>query len=330
MDPSVRHEGEILIQYPMLALLRKHIKEVQLDPGGADGWTMACKIKILMMIFGLPTLKAIDIFTCNVFKRSTTQACMQLLALQSEVMYTPFEQMDTIHYILSKALVNTNLVEKNIEISKALREETHINLKQSRMQVVQGRPRLRDKLVSGVHSTNTSDCAASVNTWETYTGFCYKHQFPPTLSDVIKTKLYFMASQVHWKNWRTKLFRIAPGATGITSKVADYAVNQPELAVIIKVIENMSMEGNAPFGALNHFRAQCFQSLPVSHVQKTTVTQFLQLYVVVYQSPLIWKELWKHFIGVISVQIIRDCETYINNNPFDEDAFMAIFTPSDN
>lgn len=35
-----------------------------------------------------------------------------------------------------------------------------------------------------------------------------------------------------------------------------------------------------------------------------------------YQSTLVWKEVWKHLVGVISVQIIRDVETFVAKHPF--------------
>lgn len=312
------HEGEIYVHYPILSNLRKQIKEVSLDPGGADGWTMACKIKILSMVLGLPTLKAIDMFTCNVFKRNTTQECMQLLALQSEIMYTPEEQMNTIYYILNNSKVQVKILEDNLAISKAIKDDTKLSLQMSRMQVVQGRPRLRDRL-ENQHQRNDS----SFNSWETYTGFCYKHQFPPTLSENIKTKLYYMASQVQW-GWRAHLHKVAPGATMILGKVSEFPVTQPDVVVLIKVIENMSMEGKSPFNELNLFRSKCFQSFPSTHVQQMSLTQFLQLYITAYQNPTIWKDIWKHLIGVISVQIIKDCETFVINNKFDEESFMQL------
>jgi len=75
---------------------------------------------------------------------------------------------------------------------------------------------------------------------------------------------------------------------------------------------------------MTDFRIQCFKSFPVSHVQKMTFSQILQLYVAAYQTQNIWKELWKHLIGVISVQIIRDVETFVSNTPFAEDDVMRL------
>lgn len=50
--------------------------------------------------------------------------------------------------------------------------------------------------------------------------------------------------------------------------------------------------------------------------------QILQLYVAAYQAPSVWKEAWKHLIGVISVQIIRDVETFVSVHPFAEAEVM--------
>jgi hypothetical protein len=38
--------------------------------------------------------------------------------------------------------------------------------------------------------------------------------------------------------------------------------------------------------------------------------------VAAFQCPSIWKEAWKHLIGVISVQIIRDVEAFVASHPF--------------
>jgi hypothetical protein len=50
--------------------------------------------------------------------------------------------------------------------------------------------------------------------------------------------------------------------------------------------------------------------------------QILQLYVAAYQAPGIWKEAWKHLVGVISVQIIRDVESFVASHPFAEAEVM--------
>jgi len=65
-----------------------------------------------------------------------------------------------------------------------------------------------------------------LDTWESYTGFCYLHQFPPTLSEKIKTRLYFLASQTRW-NWTRYLEKILPSAGPLLERVAKHPVTQP-------------------------------------------------------------------------------------------------------
>lgn len=54
--------------------------------------------------------------------------------------------------------------------------------------------------------------------------------------------------------------------------------------------------------------------------------QILQLYVAAYQAMGVWKEAWKHLCGVISVQIIRDVETFVSSNPFAAAEVMRFVT----
>jgi hypothetical protein len=54
--------------------------------------------------------------------------------------------------------------------------------------------------------------------------------------------------------------------------------------------------------------------------------QILQLYVAAYQAVGVWKEAWKHLCGVISVQIIRDVETFVSSNLFAAAEVMRFVT----
>lgn len=63
-------------------------------------------------------------------------------------------------------------------------------------------------------------------------------------------------------------------------------------------------------------------------ISYTPFFQILQLYVAAYQSPAIWKEAWKHLVGVISVQIIRDVEVFVAKNPFADAEVMRFVVAS--
>lgn len=113
-----------------------------------------------------------------------------------------------------------------------------------------------------------------LDTWESYTGFCYKHQFPPTLSERIKSRLYFLASQTRWE-WRQHVSAVLPSGGALMDKVKSHPITQPDLGVILRVLENLSMDGSPPFRQMTAFQTSCFQSFPVTHVQRMTLSQVL-------------------------------------------------------
>ena len=47
-----------------------------------------------------------------------------------------------------------------------------------------------------------------------------------------------------------------------------------------------------------------------------------------YQAPGIWKEVWKHLVSVISVQIIRDVESFVARNQFADAEVMRFVVAS--
>ena len=98
--------------------------------------------------------------------------------------------------------------------------------------------------------------------------------------------------------------------------------------MILRVLEGLSMDGSAPFDKMTEFRKECFQSFPVSAVQRMTLSQILQLYVASYQASNIWKSLWKELVGVISVQIVRDVEAFVAKHPFADAEVMRFVTAS--
>jgi hypothetical protein len=198
-DGLVKHEGVISARFPPLQTLRKNMRECSLDTGGEDAWTFVCKFQVLLLIQGLSSLHAIEVLSCQVFKRNTHEGCMQLLAKQADLLFSPDEYVATLDFILQHCSVNARLLEENMALLQASREDIQLCMRMSRMQVIQGRPRLRDRIGSVLQTSERKiQVDVSLNTWESYTGFCYKHQFPATLSEKIKSRLYFLAAQTRW------------------------------------------------------------------------------------------------------------------------------------
>ena len=67
---------------------------------------------------------------------------------------------------------------------------------------------------------------------------------------------------------------------------------------------------------------------PEAWSDSSAFLQILQLYVAAYQATGIWKEAWKHLVGVISVQIIRDVEAFVVKHPFADAEVMRLVVAS--
>lgn len=324
----VKREGEISASVHPLQITRRNLRECNLDPGGEDGWTMACKAMLLCTVRGLPSLHLLELLTCQHFKRNTKTSCMELLSKNADAPFTPSELGDALGFVLRQAKVDDKTLGQNLSIVRAKNEERKLCMQMKSMVAVQGRPRLRDRLnrllKTDEHKTQVD---ITLSTWESYTGFCYLHCFPPTLSEAVKTRLYFLASQTRWP-WREQLSKVLPSGGSILERVAQHPVTQPDVSVLTKVVDGLSMDGCPPFPEMTEFRTRCFQSFPVSHTQTMTLTLVLQLYVSAYQNPEVWKDVWKHCVGVISVQIIKDCEAFTNSRPFAGEAVMRLLCKS--
>ena len=323
-----QHEGEIATSHASLSTIRKNMREATVDAGAAEGWTLACQALLLTLVRGLPGLHTLEMLTCQHFKRNTHAACMELLAKQADSSFSPEEQLETMAFVLGHMQVNTNALQQNLAIVKARKEERQLCMKMKSVVAIQGRPRLRDRISSTLNTQDSKMQAdIALNTWESYAGWSYLHTLPTTLSEGVKHRLYFLSSQTSW-GWTEHLPRVLPSAKVILAKIAQYPVTNPDLPVILKVILQLKMDGSAPFPELTDFKVRCFAALPVSHVQRMTLSEILQAYVAIYQAPGIWKEVFRSVVGVLSVSLIRACESFVRENPFNADAFIQLLVKS--
>ena len=276
-DDLGKREGEIQTGHPALHGLRRHMRECSLDTGDGTAWTLVCKVFVIMLLQGLPSLHALEVLTCGVFKRNTQGGCTMLLAKQAEHLFPPAQYEDALKFLLEHCEVDRQALDQTLALCQASLEDKRLSLKMSRMTVMEGRPRLRDRMTSTLRTEERkAQVDTQLDTWESYTGFSYKHQFPPTLSEKVRSKLYFLASQTRW-DWTKYVETVLPAGGPLCRKVASHPVTQPDLPVILRVLEGLSMDGSAPFDQMTEFRKACFLSFPVTAVQRMTLSQVLVL-----------------------------------------------------
>jgi hypothetical protein len=309
-----KHKAEIEAQHKPLAIIKNSLKAQNLD---IPGWATACKVLILQMIQGLQAMHAIELLTSRMLCKNTHESTMKLLAGLYDTKHLPEDYLKTLEYILSPShlTVDEHTLAQALANIQSQREEHKANLKLKNMQTVALRPRLRDRLKSSLLTERHKEQVDSkMGTWDSYTGYCHAHRFPNTLSDRIKRQLYFLAAQTRW-DW-TPFVKHLIDSKDIEDKVKQLPVLQADTGILNWVIDNISMDGRPPFKEMMAFKARCFASFPVIRVQQMTLTQTLRLYVTAYQNPNVWKDIWKEQIGIISPQIIRDCELFVEANEF--------------
>ena len=319
-----KHRVDIELKHKPLAVIKNNLKSHNLD---APGWATACRVLILQMIQGLQSMHAIELLTSRMLCKSTHESTMKLLAALYDTKHVPGDYLTTLGYILSSKCmtVNEQALSQTLASIQAQREEHKMNIKLRNMQMVALRPRLRDKLkVSLLAEQHKEQMDSKTGTWESFTGYCHTHRFPNTLSDKIKRQLYFLASQTRW-DWTKHVNKLIE-SKDIEERVKQLPVQQADVAILNWVIDNMSMDGRPPFPEMMAFKARCFVSFPVVHVQQMTLTQVLRLYITAYQPANAWKDIWKAQIGMLSPQIIRDCESFVDVNAFAMEHVMNALT----
>jgi hypothetical protein len=307
-------DREIEQSHPTLFQIKAGLKSNNLD---LPGWTLACRAYILQLIQGLQSIHANELLTTRMHNRPTRENTIKFLAGLYDTKHLPTAYTHTLTHILSPAIVqiDTALLAHTLSIINTQREEHKLNLRMKSIQMIALRPRLRDRLKSSLLTEqNKEQVDIKMGTWDSYTGFCHMHRFPNNLSDRIKRQLYFLASQTNWE-WQDHVQHLIKNKD-IEARVQQHPVTQPDSNIIHCVIDTLSMDGRPPFQEMMAFKSRCFASFPVVYVQRMTLTQILRLYVAAYQPPSVWKDVWKAQIGIISPQIVRDCETFVSANGF--------------
>jgi hypothetical protein len=313
-EPDRPESAPLRIQY-----IRAQLRACNIDVGGHS---LACRLLIVQLLHGVPSLQAFELLTCDIMKKDTRHACALLLSALGDAPASPAQYEAVLAHILGRDLViDTDAISASLAAASRHRADRARGLKMKSMASYLGRPRLRDRLQPSVAESVELDTA--LGTWESYTGFCQLHQFPNVLSDTVKQRLYFLASQTTW-DWRGHTGTMIRHQGQFAQRLGQFPVTKPDQHVLAAVLGDMSMDGRPPFPELTAFRNRCFRSFPVSQVHKLTLSQILRLYGCAYQPSAVWKALWKGQICLMSPLIIKDVETFVQDTPFAGGAFVQL------
>ena len=297
---------------PPIADMCNGLREIKMD---CDDFTLTCKLLLLHLLVGVPSLRAFQMVMCRSDRGVGAADCAALLASLSEKRHLPIQYEAAVVCILGDPGLEVDIepLEAAITRLRSRSEERQLFYKMRELAVAGGRLRLRDLQ----RKTEVEQLALDVNlcTWESFHGWSLLHQFPNVLSESVKHCLYFLAAQTTF-DWASLLYIVLGRDSALTTRIAQYPVSKPDVAILSKVIGEMQMRGSAPFPELIRFKNECFRHFPLTVLEHMTLTQVLRLYVSAYQNPLIWREIWKQHANLLSPQIVRDCRSFVENNAF--------------
>ena len=281
----------------------------------ATNWNQTCKLVILHMLVEILSMHAFQMTLCERGQFDTQQRCVALMAYLADRPHTPREHEDALTFVLHHAhmRIDTTGMESTLLHMKCRQEERNMFQHIKQMAAARSRPRLRDRQQKTTDEQLALD--VSLSTWESFQAWSLLHQFPNVLSENIKHKLYFLSSQTNF-DWTPFVAAFLGKECELGNRIKQYPVSVPDLGVLSSVIQQLRMTGNAPFHQMIEFKTTCFRHFPDKLVRRMNLTQVLRLYVCSYQNSKIWKELWKQHVQLLSPQIIRDCQEFVQRTPF--------------
>jgi hypothetical protein len=109
----------------------------------------------------------------------------------------------------------------------------------------------------------------------------------------------------------------------LAETILQYQVKNPDTDVLMDVIAHTRIVSE-PFAELHLFREKCFNSFSMQQTAKLRLNDLMHLYMAAFQSDYVWKQVWKSLFPVLSIQIIRDVESFVHAHPISHHHVMSM------
>ena len=270
---------------------------------------------LLVNISRLESLHTFEQFFSMRENRDVRKEALMFFSQLANVQFDRDEQTTALIALLRQhCVVRSSIVMQELDIMQQRANELQGLFRQKVMRAVLGRPRLRSKL-------KAQPAAGSMFQLDFLSHWCNTIRFPNVFSLTQKKRLYFVMSQVHLDH-QHYIKTLLPDRD-FSDTVLKYPVKQPEVDVVYETISACRVI-NEPFAELHQFRAECFHSFALEQKARLRLNDLLHLYIAAYQQPSVWKSVWKLVFPVLSIQIIRDVESFVDRVPFCHAEVIAI------
>lgn len=278
---------------------------------------LTCQVFLLKNTNYITARHGVERLFCESEIPDAKNKCLQFFAMSADSAFDIQEITTVFCHIMRTCVVNMTELEKQIQFLN-VREDglsSDFRIKQQ-IRVSGGRPRLRSKLSSIQKESRSVFDMDSFPTW------CQSIRFPNVFSLHTKHKLYFLMSQVHIPEPLEHVHTIT-NDTYVRHALITASVKKPDQDVLHRVILALRLV-DEPFKELQEFRCDCMGAFPLTQLNTMRLNDLLHLYVCAYQNQLVWKDIWKTLVSLLSHQVIRDVETFIAKKPFNFHAILGI------
>ena len=277
---------------------------------------LTCQVFLLKNTNFITARHGIERLFCESEVPDANAKCLQFFAMTADHAFDLSEITTVFCKIMHTCEINVPELEKQIQFLTVRDDGLAADFKMKQIRVTSGRPRLRSKL-SAIHKESSS-----VFDMDSFSTWCQSIRFPNVFSLHTKHKLYFLMSQVNIQNPLDHVHAIT-NDTHVNHALQRAAVKKPDCDVLHRVIVSMRLM-DQPFKELQEFRCECMQAFPITQLNAMGLNDLLHLYVCAYQNPLVWKEIWKELVPLLSHQVIREVETFTAKKQFNHEAVLFI------
>jgi hypothetical protein len=294
----------------VLQNIEKHLLHLQLEPA------LACPIFLLKNTSFITAQLGVERLFCEFEVPDAYSKSLQFFALSADAAFDMTEMTAVFCHIMKQCEVDEAEIERQIQFVHLKEEELSASFKVKQIRMVGARPRLRSKLAE-IHKE-----ARSVRDLYDFEGWSSVIGFPSVFSLHTRHKLYFLMAQAHVPDPLAHVSSLTRDAF-VCNALKTAVVNTPEVDILYKVIASLKLI-EEPFKELHDFRCECTAAFPITQLNIMKLNDLLHLYVCAYQHQAVWKEIWKKLVPLLSHQVIRDVEAFVQKRPFNFVAVLGI------
>jgi hypothetical protein len=299
----------------MLKTIDTHLKEIGIV--STDKATdLTCQVFLLKNTSFITARHGVERLFSESEVPDARSKCLQFFALCADSSFDVQEITTVFCHIMQTCAVRLPELEKQIQFLTVRDDGLTVDFRMKQIRISGGRPRLRSKL-SEIQKENRS-----VFDMDSFPTWCQSIRFPNVFSLHTKHKLYFLMAQPHIPEPLEHVHRIT-NDTYVSNAMRSAAVKKPDQDIIHRVITSLRLI-DEPFKELQEFRCDCMDAFPITQLNAMRLNDLLHLYVCAYQNPLVWKDVWKTLVPLLSHQVIRDVETFTAKKAFNYHAILGI------